>query len=294
MAQKKIGYGDFFCGNCGAPLEKKAAVCPHCSQPYDVRQRCGQINPLGAGGIGWSAETGNPCFKRKSKKNTVAGIIFLLVVCIIIFIAMLATGNLSLDSGGLKLFGILMAVLWTFWILWILIKSIPKKDWEGVVQSHTQKEKHYMRRESDGSSQDRWEMHFTTLLRTTDGKQMKIEEIDKPDWYEYLKDGELVRFHGTHMRYYEKYDKSKDLIIPCASCGAKRDTRENFCGKCGCILLKGQPAAAPVSAPVSAPVPVPVPEQTPAPAPAAAAVCPFCGSAVAADQNFCETCGGKL
>ena len=240
MAQKKIGYGDFFCGNCGKPMEKKAAVCPHCKQPYDVAVRCGSINPLGAGGIGWSPEVRNPCFARKKKKNTAAIFIFLLIVCVIIFIAMLTVGDLTLDSDGMRIFGGVMAVLWTFWIIWMIAKSIPKKDWEGTVQGREQQEKHFTRHGSDGSTQDSWQMHYTTHLRTTGGKAVKIREIDRPFWYQYLKDGELIRFHGRNMRYYEKYDKSKDLTIPCASCEAMRDSRENYCGRCGCILLKGR------------------------------------------------------
>ena len=301
MAQKKFGYGDFFCGNCGAPLEKKATVCPHCKQSYDVSVRCGSINPLGAGGIGWSSETGNPCFGKKQKKNLIASLIFLVVVCVIIFIAMIAVGDLSLDSGGMKIFGGVMAVLWAFWILWMIVKKKKKKDWEGTVQRKEQKEKHYSRKTSGGSYQDSWQMIYTTYLRTTAGQQKKITEIDSRAWYDYLFEGELVRFHGNHMTYYEKYDKSKDIVIPCASCGAMRDTRENYCGRCGCILLKGQPVAPPTAQPVAQPViqPAPQPAAQPAPQPAPAApqtgaFCPYCGAKTAPGQKFCEACGGKL
>ena len=94
MAKKRFGYGDYYCGNCGAPLQKGSAVCPHCAQPYDVAQRCAAVPVIGAGGIGWSAESNNPCFGRTARKNRIASVIFAFVVCGIIFAVMYFTGNL--------------------------------------------------------------------------------------------------------------------------------------------------------------------------------------------------------
>ena len=58
-------------------------------------------------------------------------------------------------------------------------------------------------------------------------------------WFDYLEVGDQIRYHGKNMSFYEKYDKTKDEFIPCAGCGYDEDSRASYCGKCGCVLLKG-------------------------------------------------------
>ncbi|MBR6106420.1 MAG: zinc ribbon domain-containing protein [Oscillospiraceae bacterium] len=283
MAKKIIGYGDRYCTSCGAAMEKQTQICPHCGQPYDVSQRCAQISPLGAGGIGWSTQTAHPSFKKYAGKNRIASVIFAAVVCVIIFIVMLVKGDMELNSKGIRIFGLVMAVLWSFWIIWMIVSAVPKKDWDGVVGQKESRLEEYYDRSTDGdrSSFRQTRMKYIVPIRKANGGVKKIVEYDRTVWYEYLLEGETVRYHGRNMSYYEKYDKSRDTFLLCAGCTAKRDPRENFCGRCGCILLKGQPvqAAVPMQPPVMQP---PVMQQQ---------FCRSCGQPIMPGKRFCGSCG---
>ena len=50
MAKKLIGYGNFFCRNCGNRIEKGEKTCPFCSSKYGGEDRYGNVSALGAGG----------------------------------------------------------------------------------------------------------------------------------------------------------------------------------------------------------------------------------------------------
>ena len=54
MAKKIIGYGNFFCWNCGNRIEKRKKTCPNCGSIYSGDGKYGNVQALGAGGIGLS------------------------------------------------------------------------------------------------------------------------------------------------------------------------------------------------------------------------------------------------
>jgi len=284
MANNRFGNTERFCTCCGAEKQKQQSVCPQCRQVYDVRQRCAQMNPFGAGGIGWSTQVSHPSFKKNAGKNRIASIIFALIVCIIIFVVLLIKGDMELNSNGMRLFGILMAVLWGFWIIWMIAASIPKKDWEGVVAQKDSKLEEYYSRTGDNSNVRQSRMKYTVTIHKKDGSTKKITELDRTFWYDYLHEGETVRYHGTNMTYYEKFDKTHDSYLPCAGCESKRDPRENYCGRCGCILLKGQ--AVPSVIP-----PVFSSSQTGIQGVPQAAYCRGCGQPIRTGIRFCGSCG---
>ena len=317
MAKKRFGYGDFFCTFCGEGIEKGAQICPRCGRPYG-NEKYGAEDPHGAGGIGWSDQAGNPCFKKNNKKNLVASLIFMVIVCVIIYVVLIATGQID-PIGGLPIFGGVLAVLAVFWTIGLIASLSTKKDWEGFVESKDQRVKEYTRTNEDGI---RRQIVYKIRFRTLDGKKKTFTTYDSPAWYDYLHEGDRVRYHGKNMSYYEKYDKSNDTVIPCASCGKHRDARETYCGQCGAILLKGQPivrqyapaeqqtvwAANPPSAQSawaqqmqgyavqnpSASQTAQQPTQSPAQAQGQRpAFCPNCGARTDGNR-FCSSCGAKI
>ena len=111
-----------------------------------------------------------------------------------------------------------------------------KKDWEGIVES----KKSYIE-ERRGSSNDDTAGYthvYKLVFRTADGKKKTLRDQNNSRRFDYFREGDRLRYIGS-LGYYEKYDKSQDPIIPCAGCSSERDARENYCGRCGCIMLKG-------------------------------------------------------
>lgn len=127
MAKKKIGYGDFYCVFCGEGVEKKAEICPRCGRPYYSENRYGAVPALGAGGVGWSDQVNNPCFKKNSRKNIFGMIIIMMIISVIIFSAIYFTSDMDFDEV-LPIFGGVMAIEWVFWIVWLIGQYGKRKD----------------------------------------------------------------------------------------------------------------------------------------------------------------------
>ena len=293
MAKKKFGYGDFFCTNCGERIEKGADVCPRCHLPYDDSKYIG-IDPVGAGGVGWSDRADDPVFKKNSKKNFKTSIICMFIVSIGIFAAVYFSSKDREMSTVLPIFGIVMAIIWGFWLIWLIVNNTKRRDWEGVVEGKTCKVQTNTRRDSDGNTQEYTQTIMKIVIRRNDGKIKKLTEIDRSNWYEYLTEGDRVRYHGNHMNYYEKYDKSKDPFIPCASCGLARDSRENYCGKCGAVILKGKPVQRTTgAAPFSQNVRQSAETEPRSARNTGAAYCRYCGTKTNGGK-FCRNCGKEV
>ena len=241
MAKNRFGHGDHFCTVWGARVEKDMDVCPVCGAPYGD-SKYGAVPARGAGGIGWSDRADDPGFKARGKKNVVGMLIIMLIVSAVIFAVIYFTSKMEF-SEFLPIYGIVMAVIWTFWIVWLAVQYASRKDWEGVVENRRRYTEERTRRNSNNESEHYTVDVYEVVFRRNDGKIKKLKSIDSPVWFDYLHEGDVVRYHGRNMNYYEKYDKSRDDVIPCAACGMKRDARETFCGRCGAVMLKGRPAA---------------------------------------------------
>lgn len=292
MANKTTGYGDRFCVFCGKRVAKQAEACPHCGKPYGASLKYGQTPALGAGGVGWSDRADDPGFRRNQRRNTFWSVVIMIIVSIIIFAAIYFSGGRDLGKM-LPVSLIVLAGLWVFWIIWLILHNRPKKDWEGVVEDKETFTKEVSRRDSDEHYHTRTQHVYVVRFRRDDGKKAKVKTIDNSLWYNYLFKGDRVRFHGNHMNYYEKYDKSQDECIPCASCGTMRDARETYCGLCGAVMLKGAPVQSQAERKKGA-------QGSARPAAADGAAqgtnvrrCPACGAEMAGGK-FCTECGHKL
>ena len=237
MAKKIIGYGDFYCWKCGKNIEKGHETCPFCGAAYE---RFDTDEAKGAGGVGWSSQAEHSSFAAWRKRNRRTFQIWMILLSLVIgVILFVVPGELEFDAEGLKIYAGVLAIVWAIDLLWYYFNNKTRKDWEGVVERKLTEE--YTRTVKDEEHGKHKERHtrFIVQFRKADGGEEKLTETDKPQWYDYLDEGDRVRYHGHRgMNYYEKYDKSEDEVIPCAGCGSVRDARENFCGRCGCIILK--------------------------------------------------------
>ena len=257
-----------YCWKCGKAVKKGTESCPGCGSLYDGVNRFGSLNPIGLGGIGWSDAFGDESLKKRKRFGSAYVAVFMLVTIAVIFIVMLSSGDISFDGESMKIFGLIAGGLVIFWLISMFVGRIGKSggDWEGTVESKDERQR--------GDN-----MEFILNVRLDSGKKKKAVIKNDNMFFDYLNVGDKARYHGHGTDYYEKFDKSRDYVIPCIMCRNMRDVRENYCALCGTMLPKGK-AAAPKPQPV-----VIRPQE---------AVCSSCGWKLKPGAKFCENCGKKI
>ncbi|MBQ7565095.1 MAG: zinc ribbon domain-containing protein [Lachnospiraceae bacterium] len=132
-----------------------------------------------------------------------------------------------------------LALIWLFWFWWYGTNYKKYKNWDGVVEKKEIKEYDEEKRDGSGNKYLEHSTFYRLYFRDDKGKEHTLVERDTPSRYDFFEEGERVRYHGRYTNYYEKYDKSGLDKIPCLGCGAGLDPRQNYCSRCGCIVLKG-------------------------------------------------------
>lgn len=215
----------FFCPQCGTRLSGKKA-CSKCGFDIHNENAYGDTTALGAGGVGWSDKIDDPRFAgyQSNKRKYVGLFTILLVFAIIAFL--LFTGDLRLDGEGL----IVMIVISAMFILIALYAMLGTKrkgkEWTGkVVDKHLEDGAHL-------------KSHLIIQLENGSKQTFIFEDRIHYDYYEI---GDVVRQHNKpNLKTLEKYDKRKDEVLFCPSCGYLCDARDHFCQACGSPLLKGK------------------------------------------------------
>lgn len=240
MAKKKIGYGDFYCWNCGDRMEKDKQICPVCGVQYYAENKYGPLQALGAGGLGWFEQTNHPSFKAYKKKvKKVAGV-WAIGLSIIIPTALVVSGQIDLDKMGILN---ILFVVTLFWIFALASSRYGKNkpDWEGIVENKEIRQKTRTKKDDDGRKYKESYTEYAVIIKRQNGQVSQLTWEDSSRIYDYYRIGDYLRYHGNkYLRCFEKYDKTLDPVLYCAACGNERDARDNFCGKCGTILLKGK------------------------------------------------------
>ena len=229
---------DAFCTFCGVK-RKKGDFCPGCGHRYGD-YTYGGTSAIGGGGIGWSDQVNNPCFNKNNGKTMAGMLVAMVIVSAIIFAVIFFTSDMEF-SEMLPIFGGVMVIEWVFWIIWLIGQFGSQRGWEGVVEEKKSYRQEHTDKDEDGHRFTRSNMVYKVHFRKNGGGKKTLTTIDRSAWYDYLSEGDRVRYHGKNMNYYEKYDKSGDPFIPCASCGGTVDARAIYCGQCGAVMLKGKP-----------------------------------------------------
>ena len=238
MAKKIIGYGNFFCWNCGKRIENKKKICLYCGSKYSGQDRYGNASALGAGGIGWSNNTSHPCFKEYFKNKRKFGLIWLIGISIIVPAALILTDEIKIDTEGIMVIGGVIAVFWIIGLIFLFKnrKNIP--SWDGIVEDKKIFQKIRSRKDSVGKNYKESYTEYIVYIRRENGVIFELSNEDSAQ-YDYFRKGDYVHYHGDKiLNYIEKYDKSFDTTVFCACCGDISDIRDNYCERCGCILLK--------------------------------------------------------
>ena len=160
MGKKYVGYGDFFCTNCGRRIEKGAKNCPRCGAPYYGRHRYDHCMDLDV-----RRSPHHISFLRYKLRLVRGMVIFFALEVLVIFVLLQLDGHFDT-----RVFLGVLAIVCGFQVIWVIFNffTVPRK----------------------------W-------------RQLRNENRAHPA--------------GPHQ---------------CLMCSNQCDARDNFCGRCGCIILK--------------------------------------------------------
>jgi len=117
-------------------------------------------------------------------------------------------------------------------MLIVSLKAKLAKPFEGTLtgKKHTR----HVRRSNDGIRQSRHD--YILYITDVDGKRHKKNTT--PTMYNYLNEGDRLRYLPQFPLYFEKYDKSRDAEIPCLFCGRMNPVENDSCSFCHNPMIK--------------------------------------------------------
>jgi len=224
-----------FCSVCGKAIGENASFCRHCGavqnarldQPYAQTERSV---------IGFCQKINDPAFASYKKKSASWSLIFSFILAVIAVIGFPIYGNASgeIDWPDSLYYGLGIGSMFIVIALLQTLKRGLDKTWDGVIED----KKSYTVREINRKGMNRFHRMYVLKVRKDSGGVKKHKWRDTPGLYDYYSIGDRVRHHKGFY-YYEKYDKSGDSEIICASCLTMNDISSHACSRCKCPLLKG-------------------------------------------------------
>lgn len=180
--------------------------------------------------IGYSDKIHDPAVQAALKKNKAAAFIFFILLILAPIVISIIISIKNDDNSVIAVgFGV-SAVFFVFNAVYFLIGK-TKRQWDGtVVKKYTE------RKHSSGDNDTRL-TYYVVELRTDSGQKKKISGTINP-WYDYLHEGDKVRYYPQFNNYYEKYDKSNDSYVYCPVCMSKNSINDEFCKRCKVPVIK--------------------------------------------------------
>jgi len=237
-----------YCQNCGTELKAEANFCHGCGgaiTSQTVETGSAQVNSKPFGSVGFSDKIHDPKIAESIKKGkkSARGCAFILVpLPLIIYLIVSFVSDEVETIDALVIGGAISGVLLLISFLSFFISN-AKRGWDGVVTDKRHQNK--TRRVKNG---DNWEIEhyeeYVLTFRTDSGKTERCVErfsggrAVSVDYYHYLEIGDRVRYYPQLNYRYEKYDKSRDSLIPCMMCKEFNDIHNDICDSCGNPLFK--------------------------------------------------------
>lgn len=219
----------FFCSQCGSRLKGKSKNCPNCGFNPQSPAPYGDIPALGSGGIGWSDKINDPLYSKYQGRKRNYIFLFSLVLIIGIPIILISTGDLGLNREGYIVITVVATMFSAIALFSIRNTKRYGEEWEGIVEN----KKDYVENK-DGSQKN------VLIVRLNNHKIRELSFSDSVVQYDYYKIGDQIKRHNkANLKAIEKYNKTKDEILFCPSCGYLCDARDFYCQACGSPLLKG-------------------------------------------------------
>lgn len=145
-------------------------------------------------------------------------------------------GTIGLKNPQSLFVGLVVGAMFVSIALFHSLGRGGPETWDGSVQKKTVVVKRQLRYAGIFDLKTVEYQEYKIEILRDDGKRYIRKSRNGFD-FEYYQIGDRVRYHRK-LGSLEKYDKSKDSIIPCNACGMiNKISREN-CGACGCPLLK--------------------------------------------------------
>ena len=192
--------------------------------------------------IGYSSKINDIKFTNKQERDSRSLIISAFAAPLILIAAFQIAAFFYTEFSRLAwlIIGVIIGIVV---MIVLLVQSVKRKrtpDFEGELVK-----KRVQRKSSGDPSTGMSETYYfhSLIFRGTDGKTHKYSKkyaAKKPpanSWAEYLQTGDKVRYHAK-QDYFEKYDKSRDSLLPCAECHNFFAITLDNCPHCGTVAIK--------------------------------------------------------
>jgi hypothetical protein len=179
---------------------------------------------------GFSKKIADPAYTKYKKDSVTWSFLFSVILAIVAIIGFPIYGNSTgeLDWPESLFIGIVIGAMFIAIAVAQTVKRKLDKTWDGVI---TDKQFYVKHLSSERTTK------YIMEVENEAGKIKKVNWTNTPQVFNYYSIGDRVRHHQG-LFYFEKYDKSKDLIILCVACRHFNDIQEDYCIRCKCPLLK--------------------------------------------------------
>lgn len=218
--------GARFCEECGARLE------PEADSPADAFYGYGPGQMHLAPGYSRSLDSDAvlAALKKQRKSTRIVGLI-------VIILPLIGFGIYGSISDAMELWqamfaGVVISLIMAVTMLVLALHKKLAKSFEGTLTS--KKHVHRVHRSNDGYRNSRDE--YILCITDADGKRHKKKTT--LGMYNYLNEGDRLRYLPQFPLPFEKYDKSRDAEIPCLFCGRMNPVANDSCSFCRNPMIK--------------------------------------------------------
>ena len=220
-----IEDGSRFCGECGARLE------PQTDSRADFVYGTDTVPRLAPG---YSRKLESEAVLAGLKKQRRATRIIGLIVTVLPLIGFGVYGAISdaMELWQALFAGVVISVIIGVTTLIVSLHKRLAKSFDGTLtrKKHVRRVRH----SNDGYRDSRNDY----ILYITDENGKRHKKHTTPTMYNYLNEGDRLRYLPQFPIPFEKYDKSRDAEIPCLFCGRMNPAANDSCSSCRNPMIK--------------------------------------------------------
>ncbi len=158
-------------------------------------------------------------------------ILYIAIVLIMSVVCVIKKAEPGIVLGASAVILVIMLLI----CIYQLIKYIGNKSKfdKGCVDGIVEKNKKFTHNREGKTSKN----EYLIVIRTNDGKKVKVKNDAAKPFYPYLKKGDKVRYHYGFVCPIEMFDKSRSNINVCVFCGKENAVSADTCEACGKPML---------------------------------------------------------
>jgi len=187
--------------------------------------------------VGYSNKINDPAFQKYIRNSNRWSVVFSVGLAIAAVVGFTIYGESSSEMDNPQAFFIGLGIGAMFLLIALLqiLGRKKSKTWDGTVVDKYVRKRRRKRKDQDDGYENYEE--YTVVVKSQEGKIVKLTAEDDDTRYNYFQIGDRVRHHKG-LNSFEKYDKSNDSIVFCNACASLNDIKDDFCFRCKCPLLK--------------------------------------------------------